>query len=717
MTEKIDLTAVVTMHNEGVIAHKTMRSVFEALRKAKEAGFSSEIIVHIDNGDEETKEYVSRYKQDKNILIYENHFGDLGSSRNFTVEKAHGKYVAFLDGDDLVSDNWYVEALKLLENSKDEIVVHPEAILTFGVEQPNVLTLQKDSFSKERDTMILLGENRWGSVVMARKETFEKNPYHVLAKGYCYEDYIFNIETTEKEIKHIIARETILFYRRSDTSMLSTNNQNNATIPYVSLFDFDKVRKIKEKAEVSKKKSLKDTGYKVYKKIRGNGFLNYFITPVAKATLKVLEHTSPRSTKKKIPEFVYEGWIKINHIESQLYPSRKIVEGVSFYSAENQSAVGDCYRKIAEHVTKKPDYIFIVPWVVRGGADKVLFNYIKAMKEIRPEWNFMVISIIAEKNIWADNLPEYVDYVDFGKYASGLPPVLQSLLLTRVITQTQCKNIHIINSEYGYIWAKKHKDLIRSGYNLSVSFFAYEYIPGSDMRATFGFDNPRIFEIYDVIDNVFTDNKAIIDYSMDANGFNENKFKVIYQPVDYKKIPIKDSVCEEGKINVLWAGRIATAKLPDVVVKIGKKLGKDVNIHIYGELGRDVQAEIFDNLPSNVKCCGAYDGFGSLPVDKMDLFLYTSLMDGMPNAVLEAAAAGLPIIASNDGGVGEFVKDKETGILIENKLDVDEYVRAIEWAKKNMDEMRKYAKNAQKLLTKQHSWEKFVETVKKDFKL
>ncbi len=48
----------------------------------------------------------------------------------------------------------------------------------------------------------------------------------------------------------------------------------------------------------------------------------------------------------------------------------------------------------------------------------------------------------------------------------------------------------------------------------------------------------------------------------------------------------------------------------------------------------------------------------------MDLFVHPSESEGLPNAVLEAAAAGLPIVATAAGGTPEIVSDGETGALV-----------------------------------------------------
>jgi glycosyltransferase involved in cell wall biosynthesis len=52
-------------------------------------------------------------------------------------------------------------------------------------------------------------------------------------------------------------------------------------------------------------------------------------------------------------------------------------------------------------------------------------------------------------------------------------------------------------------------------------------------------------------------------------------------------------------------------------------------------------------------------------LSEVDIFVISSLREGTTTTAIEAMAAGLPVVATNVGGIPEVVMDEETGILVE----------------------------------------------------
>lgn len=743
MVKNVDLSVGITTHDEGYLVHKTLRYVFEGLSRLEEQGYTYEILINVDNGDETTKNYLKQYEKDKRFTILYTKFKDLGLSRNNVVSHAKGKYLGFIDGDDMASPSWFLDAVKYLENSKDKnLVLHPSAVLIFGTDINPVYCPVNSSFSKAEDATILLGSNRWTSLVLAPRDVFVKTPYMITANGFGYEDYFFNSEVIAKGARHIAVPNTVMFYRRKRESLLSRSDANHVVQPYSDLFSIDFFRSMPAPAgaEMFGEKSTKGEKYvqtnfskklpaplrRPYLAMRNNESLNSKIIPLAKAVKKVVH---PRVGKKNkaflgfdIPQFLIEDWRALNKIENQLYPSEYVLnEKLEFFEIDGANRkVGPAFWHLAQQIPVLPDYIFIMPWLIAGGAERVVLNYIEAFAEIHPDWKIAVITTEKKQNTWANKLPKNAYLIDFGNTAAKIHPSERELLFNRLMMQLKCSKIHIVNSAFAYRWVAMHKDLVKANFHVNVSIFCSDVFTHPDGgKEICGYIDPSLFEIFTLVDNVFTDNAEIINQIIEQNGYVEkNKFKVHYQP---STVEIAEPHCDALRqpMKLLWASRITPQKQPDLLSAIAEKLEKqfpgEYRIDVYGTLDKDAYKQNPVTKAKNLKYCGSFSKFTDLKTEQYDALLYTAKYDGLPNIILEATAAGLPIITSNAGGIGEIIKDQQSGLLVKDLDLADAFVDAIVFAKKHSEDLPKYVDAAQKILKEEHSWQSFIKTLKKDF--
>jgi len=91
----------------------------------------------------------------------------------------------------------------------------------------------------------------------------------------------------------------------------------------------------------------------------------------------------------------------------------------------------------------------------------------------------------------------------------------------------------------------------------------------------------------------------------------------------------------------------------------------------------------------------------------MDIFVLPSLYEGLPNAVLEAQACGIPAIATTVGGIPELIENGKTGVLV-TAQDVDALYTAMLRLLKS-DQLRfNLSQTAKADLKKKFSMEKMV---------
>lgn len=131
-----------------------------------------------------------------------------------------------------------------------------------------------------------------------------------------------------------------------------------------------------------------------------------------------------------------------------------------------------------------------------------------------------------------------------------------------------------------------------------------------------------------------------------------------------------------------------------------------------GSLRSEIENQIarFD-LANRVHLLGDRSDVSQL-VSAFDLMALASLHEGLPNAVMEAMAAGVPVVATAVGGTKELIIDGKTGYLVP-PADAEALSERIAFALKNDEERTAISARAREFVIARFGIERMIESVEK----
>jgi glycosyltransferase involved in cell wall biosynthesis len=98
----------------------------------------------------------------------------------------------------------------------------------------------------------------------------------------------------------------------------------------------------------------------------------------------------------------------------------------------------------------------------------------------------------------------------------------------------------------------------------------------------------------------------------------------------------------------------------------------------------------------------------------MDVFVHTSDFEGMPNAVMEAMAMGLPVVASAVDGTCELIEDGVSGYLLPPG-DVDAFAKTIRELMKDPDRAHQVGEKAHRDVLERFGMDRMIEAYEQLF--
>ncbi|OMD90371.1 glycosyltransferase family 4 protein [Paenibacillus odorifer] len=161
---------------------------------------------------------------------------------------------------------------------------------------------------------------------------------------------------------------------------------------------------------------------------------------------------------------------------------------------------------------------------------------------------------------------------------------------------------------------------------------------------------------------------------------------------------------DQKDFNVLLVGRLAHWKGQHIVLEAAKSFKNEPRVKfwlagdaLFGEEAykQELLQKIKTDELTNVSMLGHVDDIQGL-MNTADLLIHTSVTpEPFGQVIVEGMAAGLPVIASNEGGPVEIVVQGETGLLIEPG-DAAILADSIKWMLDHPEERRRMADNGMK---------------------
>lgn len=224
------------------------------------------------------------------------------------------------------------------------------------------------------------------------------------------------------------------------------------------------------------------------------------------------------------------------------------------------------------------------------------------------------------------------------------------------------------------------------------------------------------------VDQVLVNSPSVGKYAVEL-GFDTQRMHLVpngHYIAPYQQVYDREAIRAEFRVGprdkfLLCVGRIIpTKRMIDLVaaLRIVRQRFPQWRLVIVGDgpLLEQLQGQIAEaGLSDEIFLAGRGQNLVPL-LCCADLFVFPSEVEGLPNAVIEAGLAGLPIVACNAPGVKDVIHHEETGLLVETR-NPEAFAAAIINLFEHPDKAQRLATLAQQRMIAEYSTEASLESL------
>jgi glycosyltransferase involved in cell wall biosynthesis/SAM-dependent methyltransferase len=383
----------------------------------------------------------------------------------------------------------------------------------------------------------------------------------------------------------------------------------------------------------------------------------------------------------------------------------------------NQSIVRtkllDAWTDTVTQLKAAYDYIIFVPWLVRGGAERVAANIANSCAEAHGPGSVLVFVTDYDRRESSDWFLPEVDLVFARGAETDLSAEDRSRMVEMLISAVRPRAVVNVNSRA--CWDA----MLRRGRYLSgltavyATLFCRDYAPNGRSA---GYVDTHFRETASHLTALFIDSEAFLDELTRDFSLPEairRRMHFLPQPVS-RGVAARPCLLARSSIRmpVLWSGRFTRQKNVTLLISIIEG-APDIHFDVYGSGEASLQEALaaLEGRVDNLTLKGSFGALSELPTEQYAAYLFTSRWEGTPTTLIDIAAMQLPVVASNVGGVSELVGGS-TGWLVDDLDSPDPYVEALREIWANPREALRRAECLAGLVQGRHSWSAFSAVLK-----
>ncbi len=254
--------------------------------------------------------------------------------------------------------------------------------------------------------------------------------------------------------------------------------------------------------------------------------------------------------------------------------------------------------------------------------------------------------------------------------------------------------------------------------------FGRWYIKPFSFLLKYGFKNAKVVQVISKhLSGWAKDINSDCNIKVIPNGVDMDKFQNLFNKEELNKLKEKINKKEKDVFLITTSRLVHKNAIDDVIVAM-KDLPENIHFIV---LGKGIEEEKLKEIADKNGVSGRIKFLGHIAYEDIpkylavsDVFIRPSRSEGMGNSFIEAMAVGLPVVATQEGGIADFLFDekknpdkKPTGWAVRKDAPED-IVLAIKDILRNKDKVGLVKENAKDFIKGKYEWGVVANRMKKE---